>query len=52
MSQLLCQKHLAPLGITAATLATDAGIQEKICGSETTNVIISNKEMDDIMEIV
>ena len=35
---------LAPLGITAAALATDAGIFKKIHGSGTTNSITSNKE--------
>ena len=43
---------LAPLGITAAALAIDAGIQKKIHGSATTTLIISNKEMNDIMKIV
>ena len=42
---------LAPLGITAAVSATDAGIQKKIQGSGTTTLIISNEEMNDIMEI-
>ena len=42
---------LAPLGITAAASAIDAGIQKKIHSSRTT-LIISNKEMNDIMEIV
>ena len=43
---------MAPLGITAAASAIDAGVQKKIHGSETTNLIISNKEMNDIMKIV
>ena len=45
---------LAPLVITAAASATDAGIQKKkkIHGSATTTLIIPNKEMNDIMEIV
>ena len=41
---------LAPLGITAAASAIDGGIQKKIHGS--TNLIISNEEMNDIMKIV
>ena len=46
-------KHvLAPLGITAAASALDAGIQKKIHGSGTTTLIISNEEMNDIMKIV
>ena len=43
---------LAPLGITAATSAIDAGIQKKIHGSGTTTLIISNEEMNDVMKIV
>ena len=46
-------KHiLAPLGITAATSAFDAGIQKKIHGSGTTTLIISNEEMNDVIKIV
>ena len=43
---------LAPLGITAADSAIDAGIQKKINGSGTATFIISNEEMNDIMKIV
>ena len=43
---------LTPLGIAAAASATDTGIQKKIHGSETTTLIISNEEMNDIMKIV
>ena len=43
---------LAPLRITAATSAIDAGIQKKIHGSGTKTLIISNKEMNDIMKII
>ena len=45
----------ASLGITAAALAIDAGIQKKICGSGrllSTTLIHSDKEMNDIMKIV
>ena len=42
---------LASLGITAAASATDAGIKKKH-GSGTTTLIISNKEMNDIMKII
>ena len=46
-------KHFcAPLGITAAASAIDAGIQKKIHGSETTTLVISNEEMNDILKIV
>ena len=43
---------LAPLGITAAACATDAGIQKKIHGSGTTTLIFSNKETNDMIKIV
>ena len=46
------KKVLDPLGITAAASTIDVGIQKKIHGSGTTTLIISNKEMNDIMEIV
>ena len=48
----LAKNILAPLRITAATSAIDAGIQKKIHGSGTTTLIISKKEMNDIMKIV
>ena len=51
----LAKNILAPLGITAAASAVDAAIQKKKKkknGSGTTNLIISNKEMNDIMKIV
>ena len=43
---------LAPLGITAAASAIDAGIRKKIYGSGTTTLIISNEEINDIIKIV
>ena len=46
----LAKNVLAPLEITAAALAIDAGIQKKIHGSGTTT-IISNEEMNGIMKI-
>ena len=48
----LAKNVFAPLGITAAVSAIDAGIQKKIHGSGTTTLIISNEEMNDIMKIV
>ena len=49
----LLEKHiLAPLGTTAADSAIAAGIKKKTHGSGTTILIISNKEMNDIMKIV
>ena len=49
----LAKNILAPLGITAAALAIDTGIQKKkIHGSGNTTLIISNEEMNDIMKII
>ena len=48
----LAKNVLAPLEITAAASAIDAGIRKKIHGSGTTTLIISNEEMNDIMKIV
>ena len=48
----LAKRILASLGIIANASAIDAGTQKKIHGSGTTTLIISNKEMYDIMKIV
>ena len=49
----LAKNILAPLRITAAASAIDAGIQKKIHGSGTTIlIIILNEEMNDILKIV
>ena len=48
----LAKNILAPLGITAAASAIDGAIQKKIYGSGATTLIISMKEMNDIMKIV
>ena len=48
----IAKNILAPLGITAAASAIDAGIQKKIQGSGATTLIISNDEMNDITKIV
>ena len=48
----LAKNVLAPLGITAVASAIDAGIQNKIHGFGITTLIISNKEMNDIIKIV
>ena len=58
----LAKNVLAPLGVTAAASAIDAEkkkkkiknkkIKNKIHGSGTTTLIISNEEMNDIMKIV
>ena len=49
---LLAKIILAPLGVTAAASAIEAGIQKKIHGSGMITLIISNEEMNDIMMIV
>ena len=50
----LAKSVLVPLGLTAAASAADVGINKKILGSghNNTTLIISNDEMDDILEIV
>ena len=48
----LAKSVLAPLGITNAASAIDLGIQKKMQGSGKIALIISNKEMNDIMKIV
>ena len=47
----LAKNILAPLGITAAASAIDAGIKKKH-GSGTTTLISSNEEINDIMKMV
>ena len=47
----LAKNILAPLGITAAASAIDAGIQKIIHGCGTITLIISNEEMNDIIKI-
>ena len=52
---LLAKNVLAPLGITAAALAIDAGIKKKKKkkhGSGNTTLIVSNEEMNDIIKII
>ena len=49
----LAKSVLIPLGLTAAASAADAGIHKKILGSgNSTTLIVSNDEMDDILKIV
>ena len=47
--KLLAESVLIPLGLTAAESATDAAIQKKVFGSVMTILIVSNEEMNDIM---
>ena len=48
----LAKNVLAPLGLTAAASALDAGIQKNIYGFGTTTLIISSEEMNDITKVV
>ena len=51
----LAKSVLVPLGLTATASAADAGIHTKVLGSghnNNTTLIISNDEMDGILEIV
>ena len=57
----LAKSVLIPLGLTAAASAADAGIHKKILGSgrhsssashNTTTLIISNKDMENLIKIV
>ena len=43
---------LIPLELTAASSATDVAIHTRMFGSGTTTLIIFNKKINDIMEIV
>ena len=48
----LAKSALIPLGLTAAASAADAGIHKKILVSGNTTLIISNKDIDDLIRIV
>ena len=48
----LAKSILIPLGLTAAASAADAGIQKQILGSGNTTLIISNKDIEDLIKIV
>ena len=50
--QPLAKSVLIPSRLTAAGSAADAGKNKKILGSETTIILISNDEMEDIMKII
>ena len=51
--QPLAKRVLIPLRLTAAALAADVTIHKKILGSShNTNLMISNDERKDILEIV
>ena len=48
----LAKSVLSPFGLSAAISATDTAIQKKTYESDTTALIISNEEMEDIMKTV
>ena len=48
----LVKSVLIPLGLTAAASAVDAGTHKKIIGSGNATLIISNKDMEDLIKIV
>ena len=49
----LAKSVLIPLGLTAAASAADTGIHKKILGSgNNTTLIISNKDIDDLIKII
>ena len=50
--KLLDDSVLIPLGLTAASSATDAAIQKKLFGAGKTTLILSNEEMNYIMKVV
>ena len=55
MIKALAKSFLIPLGLTAAASAADAEILKKVlesCHNNTTTLIISNNEMEDIIKIV
>ena len=48
----LAKSVLVPLGLTAVASATDAAIHKKMFGSAITTLVLSNKEMNDIIKVV
>ena len=54
MIKPLAKSVLIPLGLTAAASAVDVGIHKKILGTghNTTTLIITNNEIEDIIKIV
>ena len=48
----LAKSVLISLGLTGAASTKDTAIHKKMFGSSTTTLIISNKEINDIMKIV
>ena len=50
--KLLAKSVLIPLRSTAVAWATNAAIHEKMIGSGVTTLIISNKEINEIIKVV
>ena len=48
----LAKSVLITLGLTAAASATDAAIHKKMLGLDTTTLIISNEEMNDMIKLI
>ena len=48
----LAKSVLIPLGLTAAASATDAAIHNKMFGSSTTTLVISNEDLNNIIKTV
>ena len=48
----LVKGALSPLGQWATASATDAAVQKKIYGSDTTALKVSNEEMEDILKTI
>ena len=48
----LAKSVLIPLGLTAAASAADAGIYKEILRSGNTTLVISNKDMEDLIKIL
>ena len=48
----LSKAQISKIGLTSASSAIDAAVQNKIYGSGTTTLVISNEETNDIMKIV
>ena len=48
----LAESILVPLGLTAASSATDAAIKKKIYGLRTTTLVFSNEGLNDITKML
>ena len=48
----LAKSVFIPLGLTAAASTADTGIHKKILGSGNTTLILSNKDIEDLIKIV